>query len=47
MDYAREVLLQCVHLGYGGWIHLNENGEWIVIVEGARYYGCGGARSEC
>lgn len=34
-----EVLLRCVHLGQGGWVRLEENVEWIVIVEGSRLVG--------
>jgi len=39
VEYVREVLLGCAHLGHGGWVHMQESWEWIVIVEGSRSVG--------
>ena len=34
VDYARQVLLLCSHLGQGGWTQIDGNEDWIVIVSG-------------
>lgn len=39
VDYARQVLLLCEDFGQGGWMHVDGNEDWIVIVSGRRETG--------
>ena len=36
VDYARQLLFFCENYGYGGWVFLNEDPGWIIIVSGQR-----------